>query len=701
MLFVQKDLTCGDILMLDKTILRHPLFLAGLVIKFALILLVIPEAASSWYVPFIKSSFQNFSIDPWSNYLEQGGTYLAFPYGYAMWIPFLPLCSLFYWLELPIYYGYSLTLLFFDFLLLCTLRNFMKVSTRTIMLLYWCSPIVLFATYWLGLNDILPVTLLCISILLLRDKKSLLAGSIFGLAVSAKLSMGAALPLVVFYLWRNKANRVLAFGFFKGMLGASIVLFLPICLSSGAISMLLRNPEMQKIYQLSVRFGDSTEIYILGVVYVFMLYIVWRIGRFGFGLLVAALATAFFLFLLLTPAAPGWFVWVIPFLVYLQVQGGRKIVELVAAFSLIYVLTVFLFTPIPNSTLLSFDLLLSLKSGMNEHFRGILLTSLTAFGGVLCWRLWRDAVRENDIFGLSRRPIVLGIAGDSGAGKDTLVDSLTNLFGSHSVVSISGDDYHFWDRHKPMWHVMTHLNPQANELEKMGEDIVNLSLRRPILARHYDHGKGIKSKPYRLAPNDFVMVSGLHALYLPSMRECYDVSVYLDIDEGLRHYFKLRRDVGIRGHSREKVFSALARREPDACRFIRPQRDHADLVLSLQPIHPLLLDQTPDNKTIRTKLQVQARRGGLETALRRVLVGICGMHVDMDISSNDTHVMMTIEGDIWAEDIALSAKQIMPDIDELLDLTPVWEGGMLGLMQLFVISHLYQVRVKKLQGKIS
>ncbi|WJV54602.1 uridine kinase [Prodigiosinella aquatilis] len=681
--------------MFDKRMLRHPLFLTGLLVKLSLIVLLVPEAANLWYVPFIKSSISNFSLDPWSTYLATGGSYLVFPYGYAMWLAFLPLCSVAYWVGFPIYYGYALTLLFADFILLAVLHKFMKVSERTLMVLYWCSPIILFATYWLGLNDLLPVTLLCIAVLYIRDKKPLLAGVLFGCAISAKLSMVAVLPLLYFYLWRNKANRILAFDFFKGLLGASVVLLVPFCFSAGAMDMLLTNPEMQKIYQFSIKINDHTEIYLLFMAYLLMLYVVWRIGRFGLGFLIASLAIVFFLFLLLTPASPGWFVWVMPFLVYLQVQNGRRMVELVAAFSLIYVLVVFLSTPVPRSEFIPLDFLISIKAGINEHLRGILLSSLTAFGMVLCWRLYKEAVRANDIFGLSRRPIVLGIAGDSGAGKDTLVDCLTGLFGNHSVVSISGDDYHFWDRHKPMWHAMTHLNPQANELEKMSEDVVNLTHRRPILARHYDHSQGLKGKPYRLAPNDVVMVSGLHALYLPMMRECYDVSVYLDIDEGLRHYFKLRRDVDVRGHSREKVFATLVRREPDSCHFIRPQKAFADLVLSLQPIHPLLLNNTSDNNVIRTKLHVQTRRGGLEIALRRVLVGICGMHVDMDIASNDTHVMMSIEGDIWAEDIALAANQLLPNIDELLDLNPVWEGGMLGLMQLFVISHLYQTRVKK------
>ena len=80
-------------------------------------------------------------------------------------------------------------------------------------------------------------------------------------------------------------------------------------------------------------------------------------------------------------------------------------------------------------------------------------------------------MQRNLPYQFSGKPLAIGIAGDSGAGKDTLVNSLVDLFGAHSVVSLSGDNYHLWDRNKKMWKLITHLNPKAN----------NLNLFLPIL----------------------------------------------------------------------------------------------------------------------------------------------------------------------------------------------------------------------------
>ena len=45
----------------------------------------------------------------------------------------------------------------------------------------------------------------------------------------------------------------------------------------------------------------------------------------------------------------------------------------------------------------------------------------------------------------------------------------------------------------------------------------------------------------------------MHALFLPSIRECYDLKIFLDMDEDLRRFFKTKRDVLQRGHSLQNV----------------------------------------------------------------------------------------------------------------------------------------------------
>ena len=108
-------------------------------------------------------------------------------------------------------------------------------------------------------------------------------------------------------------------------------------------------------------------------------------------------------------------------------------------------------------------------------------------------------------------------AGDSGAGKDTFADAMSRLFGNHSIVGLSRDDYRLWDRHKPMWQVMTHLNPMANDLEGFSRDLATLTDGERYQARHYDHSIGKMSRLLKIQSNDFI-IEGLHNLYLPQLK---------------------------------------------------------------------------------------------------------------------------------------------------------------------------------------
>jgi phosphoribulokinase len=48
--------------------------------------------------------------------------------------------------------------------------------------------------------------------------------------------------------------------------------------------------------------------------------------------------------------------------------------------------------------------------------------------------------------GNKMKPVLVGIAGDSGSGKSTFVKTLANLLGEKEVREICFDDYHSLDR---------------------------------------------------------------------------------------------------------------------------------------------------------------------------------------------------------------------------------------------------------------
>ena len=682
-----------------KQLISNPLFLIGLAIRLILIAIIQPTPAVQWFVPFLSNSVQVFSFDPWQSWLSSEGTPIAFPYGYAMWLFFLPLSLVCKLIGASIIYGYSLSLVVADFSLLLLLQKLLKTKDWILLTIYWLSPISLIASYCLGHNDIIPVFLLISSIYHLKNRNLFLSGILLVAAISAKLSMVISLPFFIIYFLHNRSLKQIAFKFFKGFFLGSGFFLLPFLLSKAGISMLFSNPEIDKIYQFSINMIQSTSIYLVPLSYLLILYTAWRVKRMNFELFNATLGMAFLIVVLLTPASPpGWFIWILPLLVTYQISSDRTAVYLTSIFTLLYVLITLLFiaqNPANNDNIYQMLNLVYFQHSINSRLTSLAHTALVAVGIILAIRIWRETIIRNDYFRLSQKPFVIGVAGDSGAGKDTFANAISGLFGNHSVASISGDNYHLWDRHQPMWKVMTHINPAANDLESFAKNVVALTDGRSIQANHYDHATGKMSRPFTVHSNDLIIASGLHALYLPILRECYDLSIYLDIDEDLRAFFKIQRDVINRGYTKDHVLESLAKRNPDSIKFIKPQAAFADLIISLRPINPNALSIADEKNPPRLTLVIQSRHGLNELSLKRVLIGVCGLHVDMNPNSDTSLVELSIEGEANALDIELAAQLICPQIFDFLDLKPQWQNGVLGLMQLITLSQINQALTRR------
>lgn len=85
---------------------------------------------------------------------------------------------------------------------------------------------------------------------------------------------------------------------------------------------------------------------------------------------------------------------------------------------------------------------------------------------------------------------IIAIAGDSGSGKTTLLNEISELFDKDSFLKLETDRYHKWERGNENYLQFTHLNPKANNLEKMNKDVYNLKIGSEIYSVDYDHDTG-------------------------------------------------------------------------------------------------------------------------------------------------------------------------------------------------------------------
>ncbi len=190
------------------------------------------------------------------------------------------------------------------------------------------------------------------------------------------------------------------------------------------------------------------------------------------------------------------------------------------------------------------------------------------------------------------RPVILGVVGDSAAGKTTITRGLIRVLGEEDVAHICTDDYHRYDRKERAEKNITPLHPDCNYMDIIAQHLRHLRAGEPILKPVYRHTDGTFWPPVYVTPARFTIIEGLFGYYARDMRDVYDVRVFLNPPEELRRRWKVRRDCSRRGYTTDQVLAELDRREPDSEAFIRPQRRHADMLVVFLPSSERDEDQT-------------------------------------------------------------------------------------------------------------
>jgi uridine kinase len=680
---------CRPLGLIWSDLWREKLFRIGIVIKIILIIALMPKIQQEWFIPFIVSWIESPTILPWSGHLAAGGDSLAFPYGAVMFFFNLPTTAIgwvidhFFAVEYFTSIGFRVSLFTADILLLLVLLQSFENHWKKVLIYYWLSPLVLYITYWHGQTDLIPVALFIYALTFVKRGNYLVAGLILACSIAAKHSMIIGVPFIIIYLWsHNGINKELQ-RFLTFFIGSLFVIEAPFFFSEAFQIMVMDNREVGKLYWLFIKMGKDNLIFLTPLVYLLLLYFFWRIRRINFDLLLAAMGVAFSIVILMTPSPPGWYLWLVPIFTLHQSRYGSGAVLVIGIFSFIFISYHLLNTSGASSILFDFSLFKA-PVFYNSFIQSLHYTLMVGSGLLIAIQILREGIRENDYYRLGSRPIVLGIAGDSGVGKTTFTKGLAAIFGEKSLVEVSGDDYHNWERSSPMWSTLTHLDPKANRLFDLVRDVQSLIIGKVVKARQYDHLTGRFLPQEIRKTKDIILVEGLHTLYPQQLIKELDVSFYIEMEESLRLFFRLRRDTKERGYSKEAVLSELDKRKADSEKYIKPQSKRADVVFTLLPINLELFEQEQVIDS-NIKLRVCIKNGIYYQELMRVLVGVCGLQVNIDSVDERGEVILEISGDVASDDVSLALDILVPHMDELLNFSTEFSNGVSGIMQIITV----------------
>ncbi|CAL1136215.1 unnamed protein product [Cladocopium goreaui] len=190
---------------------------------------------------------------------------------------------------------------------------------------------------------------------------------------------------------------------------------------------------------------------------------------------------------------------------------------------------------------------------------------------------------------LEDKPVIIGVAADSGCGKSTFLRRILGALGTevkpgHTAIGdmmtvICLDDYHTNDRAGRKATGLTALDARENDFDLMGVQIEALKQGKAVYKPIYNHDTGNKDPPELIEPNKVMVFEGLHPIYDEKARSQLDLAIYIDIVNDVKFAWKVQRDVEERGWTEEQVREDIEKRLPDFSQYVDPQKANADVVL--------------------------------------------------------------------------------------------------------------------------
>ena len=178
----------------------------------------------------------------------------------------------------------------------------------------------------------------------------------------------------------------------------------------------------------------------------------------------------------------------------------------------------------------------------------------------------------------SSRPVVLGIAGPSAAGKTWFAMKFREMYPNlASVISIDG---YYKDAAIVDSMSCRYDNPDSVEFDSMLADIISLKNGKEVAVPVYDYEKNGQRGTETILPTPIIILEGHVLFHNRRLRQELDIKIWVEADEYIRLGRRLLRDCEERCRTFGEV---LARYDSDVRpgyeSFIKPLINHSDIVV--------------------------------------------------------------------------------------------------------------------------
>jgi len=191
-------------------------------------------------------------------------------------------------------------------------------------------------------------------------------------------------------------------------------------------------------------------------------------------------------------------------------------------------------------------------------------------------------------------PVLIGVAGGSGSGKTTVSQAILDQVGRDRIAYLQHDAY-YRDRSALPPAERARINydhPDSLETDLLIAHLKQLRAGRAIEMPQYDFAQHVrKAETRRIEPKPVILVEGILIFVDRTLRELFDIKIFVDTDADLRFIRRLQRDITERGRTMESVVAQYqATVRPMHLEFVEPSKRYADIIIPEGGFNTIAID---------------------------------------------------------------------------------------------------------------
>lgn len=181
------------------------------------------------------------------------------------------------------------------------------------------------------------------------------------------------------------------------------------------------------------------------------------------------------------------------------------------------------------------------------------------------------------------RPITIGVAGGSGAGKSTVARVILQRIGAENIAYVPHDSYYrdLSDLPRQQRALINFDHPDSLDSDLFIDHIHRLQAGEAIDVPLYDFSTHSRTSEVRVVqPQRVILVEGILIFAEERWRDLFDVRIFVETDDDVRFIRRLQRDIAERGRTIDSVINQWMQTvRPMHLEFVEPSKRYAHVII--------------------------------------------------------------------------------------------------------------------------